>query len=162
MKLIITDLEHFHNPIKGEHQIIAPTPHTQHCIGCFGCWTKTPGICVIHDGYEKTGIAMGKCTELIYISKCCYGGFSPMVKAVQDRAISYVHPDFVIRDGEMHHKRRYTNHIALSAYFYGENISDAERKTARNILQANADNFDGTVKNICFYKTIRELEEVVL
>ncbi|WP_298483463.1 flavodoxin family protein [uncultured Ruminococcus sp.] len=162
MKLIITDLAHFRNTVSGEHQLIAPKDSVRHCIGCFGCWAKTPGICVIHDGYEKTSIAMGKCIELIYISKCCYGGFSPSVKAIQDRAISYVHPDFVMLDGEMHHKRRYANQISLSAHFYGENISDAEKETARNILQANADNFDGVVKTICFYKTIQELEEVVL
>lgn len=162
MKLIITDLAHFRNTVSGEHQLIAPKDSVRHCIGCFGCWAKTPGICVIHDGYEKTSIAMGKCIELIYISKCCYSGFSPSVKAIQDRAISYVHPDFVMLDGEMHHKRRYANQISLSAHFYGENISDAEKETARNILQANADNFDGVVKTICFYKTIQELEEVVL
>ena len=43
---------------------------------------------------------------------------------VQDRAISYPHPNFVIRKGEMHHKRRYDNVIQLSAHFYGENITE--------------------------------------
>ena len=65
------------------------------CIGCFGCWVKTPGKCVIHDGYEDTGIDMSKCGELILIGRCCYGGESPFVKMVQDRALSYIHPDFI-------------------------------------------------------------------
>lgn len=165
MKLIITDLENFNDIIKhvqGEHKIIKPQGAIRHCIGCFGCWVKTPGQCVIHDGYENTGIDMSKCTELIIISKCCYGSVSPFVKTVQDRAISYIHPDFVIRKGEMHHKRRYQNTISLSAHFYGENITDAEKETAKNILDANADNYDGVVKGIRFYQTLQELENIVL
>ena len=62
----------------------------------------------------------------------------------------------------MHHNRRYDNVIALSAYFYGENITDAEKKTARKILEANADNYDGLVKNIYFYKSSEELEGISL
>ena len=101
MKLIITDIENFNIPVKGEYKLIKPQGDIRHCIGCFGCWVKTPGQCVIHDGYENTGADMGKCSELILISKCCYGSVSPFVKNVQDRAISYIHPDFVIRKGEM-------------------------------------------------------------
>ena len=60
MKLIITDIEDFHLPVKGPHKIIKPQTDIRHCIGCFGCWVKTPGQCVIHDGYENTGIDMSK------------------------------------------------------------------------------------------------------
>lgn len=87
---------------------------------------------------------------------------SPVVKMVQDRAISYIHPDFDIRQGEMHHKRRYKNIISLSAYFYGDDITDSEKITAQNLLEANALNYDGEVKCICFYKTIEELEDITL
>lgn len=162
MKLIITDLDDFHIPVEGEYQLINPQKAIHPCTGCFGCWIKTPGKCVIHDGYEHTGITMSKCTELILISRCCYGSVSPFVKNVQDRAISYVHPDFVIRRGKMHHKRRYQNVFSLSAYFYGENITDMEKETARNMVTANAVNYDGPVKNICFYRTAEELEDIVL
>ena len=162
MKLIITDMENFNIPIKGEHKVIKPEGSIRHCIGCFGCWVKTPGKCVIHDGYENTGAAMGKCTELILVSRCCYGSVSPFVKMVQDRAISYIHPDFVIRKGEMHHKRRYKNVILLSAYLYGENITDDEKATARDIMEANADNYDGSVKTVHFYGSVKELEGIVL
>lgn len=162
MKLIITDLENFHVPVKGEYKVINPQGDIHHCIGCFGCWVKTPGTCVLHDGYEGVGRDMGRCTELILVSRCYYGSVSPFVKMVQDRAISYIQADFVIRKGEMHHKRRYKNIIALSAHLYGENITDIEKKTARNLLQANADNYDGVVKDICFYQTAEELEGVIL
>ncbi|MCI8327259.1 MAG: flavodoxin family protein [Lachnospiraceae bacterium] len=162
MKLIITDLENFHVPVEGEYKIIGPQETIKQCVGCFGCWIKTPGKCVISDGYEDTGIFMGRCSELILVSRCCYGSVSPFVKAVQDRALSYIHPDFVIRKGEMHHKQRYENIFSLSAHFYGENVTEAEKETARNIMAANADNYDGLVKGVYFYKTKKELEDVIL
>lgn len=162
MKLIITDIKDFNLPIEGAHKIISPQSDIRPCIGCFGCWVKTPGTCVIHDGYENTGIDMSKCTELILISQCYYGSTSPFVKMVQDRAISYIHPDFVIRKGEMHHKRRYQNVISLSAHFYGETITESEKKTARSLINANADNYDAQVKAVCFYRSIKELEDAIL
>lgn len=162
MKLIITDIEDFRIPVEGAYEIIKPQGEIHPCIGCFGCWVKTPGKCVIHDGYENTGIQVSRCTELIFVSRCRYGSFSPFVKTVQDRAISYLHPDFVLRKGEMHHKRRYQNRIALSAYFYGEDITDTEKETAQNLMEANADNYDGTVKHISFYTNAKELEDMTL
>lgn len=162
MKLIITDIENFNLPIEGKHKVISPRGEIHHCLGCFGCWVKTPGKCVIQDGYENTGVHMSKCQELIIISRLCYGSVSPFVKTVQDRAISYIHPDFELRKGEMHHKRRYNNVILLSAYFYGEDITDAEKETARNLMEANADNYDGLVRNIRFFKSTEELEGIAL
>ncbi len=162
MKLIITDIENFSVPVEGEYKVIQPQGKIHHCIGCFGCWVKTPGRCVLHDGYEGTGSDMGKCTELVLISRCYYGSVSPFVKMVQDRALSYLHADFVIRKGEMHHKRRYKNVILLSAYLYGKNITDAEKETARELLNANAENYDGLVKDVFFYPSAEELEGVIL
>lgn len=162
MKLIITDIEEFDLPVEGEYKLIKPENSIHHCIGCFGCWNKTPGECVIHDGYERTGSDMGRCTEMILVSRCFYGSVSPFIKAVQDRAISYIHPDFVIRKGEMHHKRRYENVLSLSLYLYGEDITEEEKETAKMIMEGNADNYDGQVKTVRFYKSVEELEGITL
>lgn len=158
MKLIITDIEDFKIPVKGEYKLINPQGDIKHCIRCFACWTKTPGKCVIRDGYETTGMELSKCSELILVSRCYYGNVSPFVKSVQDRGLSYLHADFVFRKGEMHHKRRYQNKIQMSAYFYGEDITEDEKTTARRIMAANADNYDASVKEVCFYPSLQELE----
>ncbi|MBQ7973065.1 MAG: flavodoxin family protein [Lachnospiraceae bacterium] len=157
MKLIITDIEDFEFQIEGEHKVINPQGNIKYCIGCFGCWAKTPGECVIHDGYQRTSLDMGLCDEMIIISECYYGTVSPFIKNVQDRAISYVQGDFILRNGEMHHKHRYDNKFQLSAYFYGEDITEEEKQTARDIIAGNAENFDAKLKEVLFFKSAEEL-----
>ncbi len=159
LKLVITDLENFNLNIDGEFKLIKPDSQVKNCIGCFGCWTKTPGKCVIKDQFQSMGIYLSKCDEFIIISECVYGSASPFVKSVLDRCISYVQPDFVIVDGEMHHKQRYSNSVLLSAYFYGENITDNEKETAKNLMKANMINFDGKVKKVEFFD---KAEDIVL
>ncbi len=156
MRLMITDIKEPAAEQTAELRVITDDGTIRPCIGCFGCWVKTPGRCVIKDGYETTGELLGKCSELILVSRCTYGGFSPFVKNVLDRSISYISPHFVMRNGEMHHKRRYLNRIDLSAYFYGENITEAEKETAQSLLMANALNFDAQVDKILFFGTAEE------
>lgn len=163
MKLIITDIDDLKVPDTGDYKLINANGNSRNCIGCFGCWVKTPGKCVISDDYDRTGVDLGKCTDLIIVSRCVYGSTSPAVKMVQDRAISYIHPDFVIRKGEMHHKRRYDNVITVSVHFYGENITDEEKETANNLISGWVDNYDGKVGIVDFFNSANELcEEVTL
>lgn len=55
MNILIHDLDNdlfvslFPGTYKDVH-IISDNGSIQHCIGCFGCWIKTPGKCVLNDG----------------------------------------------------------------------------------------------------------------
>ena len=157
MRLIVHDLTEEQAkeilPQDTDTRIIGNDGTIHHCIGCFGCWVKTPAQCVIRDNYGDMGELLSKCDELIFVSKCCYGGFSPFVKNVIDRGISYSHPYFTIRSGEMHHKRRYENHFRFSALFYGTDITEQEKKTAENLVHANALNLDCQVEKVRFAPT---------
>ncbi len=161
MKLIISDIskELFS---ANKDAVVITESDLHHCIGCFGCWVKTPGKCVIMDGYEELGKQLSTCDELVLISRCCYGSVSPFVKNILDRSLSYQHPNFCIRNGEMHHKRRYDNVIKISAYFYGEDISERERDTAVKLIKANAVNFDGKVDKIIFLNNKEEMGSIIL
>lgn len=163
MKFIISDIEQSRVGLatEGTEFFDAHTP-MHHCVGCFGCWIKTPGECVIKDAGRDMGKRFAACEELVIISRCIYGGFSPSVKRVLDRSISYIQPDFIIRNGEMHHKPRYANRMIMSAYFYGENITDAEKSTAQHLVSANALNFNGIVERVCFAKDFAEWEGLVI
>lgn len=163
MRLIIHDLkkEEFQELFPkqlNDTKVISDDGTIKHCIGCFGCWIKTPGVCVIRDNYGDMGELFSKSDEILIISRNCYGGFSPFVKNVLDRAISYVHPNLVIRKGEMHHKRRYDNKLRFKIFFYGENITEREMETAKKLLKGNAINYDSDKYEVTFFKSISEME----
>ena len=120
------------------------------CVGCFSCWTKTPCKCVINDGYGRIGAFLGRCDELEIISECVYGGFSPFVKNVLDRAISYVHPDFEMRKGIMRHKARFGNSLKLRVRFYGESITADGMELALKVCHALSENFGGKLVAVTF------------
>lgn len=161
MKLIISDIPT--DFIKqSDNKIILNRTDIHNCIGCFGCWIKTPGRCIIKDSYQDMGKYLNQCDELIFISRCVYGGFSPYVKNVFDRSISYMLPYFCKRYGRMHHKRRYKNNIKLSAYFYGDNITNEEKETAISLVKANAINFYAEVVNVDFYNSENDIRSIAL
>lgn len=125
-------------------------------------WVKTPAACVIRDKYGDMGEYLSKSDELVIISECCYGGFSPFVKNVLDRSISYIHPYFIIKNGEMHHKRRYKNKIKLKVLFYGGNITDREKQTAEKLVKANSINLHCKTYSVSFIENIMEVEEKLI
>ena len=152
--------EQFAN-VPPDASVISDDGSIKRCIGCFGCWVKTPGQCVIADEYQKMGELLGCADELVIISRCSFGSYSSFVKNVMDRSISYVLPYFEIRGGEMHHKARYKNHIRMRAYFYGDAVTEDEKCTAKQLVAANADNFQGIVEDVLFVDSAEELVEVI-
>lgn len=168
MKVIIHDLKNeqfqalFPNLNKDTH-IIFDNGKIKHCVGCFGCWIKTPGTCVIKDGYEHTGAILSQADKVIIISQCVYGGYSPFIKNIIDRSISYVLPFFNTINGETHHQPRYQNKYQLSVYFYGEAISSQEKSVAQSLVKSNSINFNISQYIVSFFDSIHLLaKEVIL
>lgn len=167
MKMIIHDLSEqdfaiLHCGMDTDCITISDDGTIRNCIGCFGCWTKTPGTCVLKDNYSNMGELLSKCHELIIISECFYGSYSPFVRNVLDRSLPYTLPYFEKRNGETHHKMRYSNKIALTAYFYGEHVSEREQKTAKALVIANGINLGTSESNTFFYKSIQDIGRMTL
>lgn len=139
-----------------EVKVVSDNGTIKPCCGCFGCWVKTPGVCVIKDAYQDLGSWMGKADKLIIISECRYGTYSPFIKNVLDRSISYVHPNFTKRNKEMHHKKRYDNRALTKVYFYGE-FDEEEKNTARKLVDANVLNFNGITDTVDFFSSKEEV-----
>lgn len=77
------------------------------CLGCFGCWIRTPGICVIDDYGRILTEKIIKSDAVIYLTPVVYGGYSSELKKALDRIIPLLLPFFKKVKGEVHHKERY-------------------------------------------------------
>ena len=128
------------------------------CTGCFSCWNRTPGRCVIQDGYENMGSLIHQAGEVVVISKYTYGGFSGSVKGVFDRCLGYVLPQFEVTKDETHHKRRFDENKPFTFIFYGPVLTESEKELARNYVRAVCANIRGHVKDVVF-KVSEEAEE---
>ncbi|MBQ6388176.1 MAG: NAD(P)H-dependent oxidoreductase [Mogibacterium sp.] len=120
------------------------------CIGCFGCWNRDPGRCVVKDGYDNMGYLIHHAGEVTVISRYTYGGFSGSVKNVFDRCLPYVLPQFEIVGGETHHKKRYDEDKPFTFIFYGHALTEEEKGSARRYARAVCTNIRGWVKDVRF------------
>ena len=162
-RLIIYDVptEHIDKFTNEEDILVNANEIHRYCIGCFGCWLKTPGTCIIKDGFENMGQRLSEVNEFILISKATFGSYSSAVKNVLDRSISYVLPFFEIRNGEMHHGERYHNDLTISALFYGD-MSEEEKQTAENLVKANAVNLNAALGKVHFVAGMENAREVLV
>ena len=61
------------------------------CMGCAGCWVKTPGRCVItRDGANGIAESLIRSDAVVLLSKITFGGFSADVKSFLDRSVQNV------------------------------------------------------------------------
>lgn len=163
MKIYIHDLpeEVFGNmvQIQGQDVVLFSKTKIHSCLGCYGCWLKTPTECTIRDDYSTLGRIFSNCEDVVIISECYYGGFSPFVKRVMDRSLSYFLPYLEIRNGESRHKMRYQNRInTMQAHFYGQPMMEEEKETAKQLLLASSCQFNTRNKPIVkFYPSVEAI-----
>lgn len=129
------------------------------CMGCFGCWTKTPGKCVIRDDATQVYPCIAKSDSLIYISRIKYGGYDSTMKTMLERAIPVQQAFIRIHNGETHHVQRDVTLKDATIIVYGE--TDAEEQDIfRNLVSRNAQNMSFRSHEIIFVNE-QELEQTV-
>mgnify|MGYP000884873369 FL=1 len=81
--------------------------NVQNCIGCFSCWTKTPGRCILKD--DMSAELYPKWLEadlVIYASPLYYYAVNATMKAFIERTLPVLQPFFEEREGATHHPMR--------------------------------------------------------
>jgi multimeric flavodoxin WrbA len=84
-----------------------------YCAGCFGCWVKTPGVCMIDDAGREIVESAMKSDLMALLTPVTFGGYSSEMKKALDRMIPILSPFFTRIKGEVHHVGRYEKYPSL-------------------------------------------------
>ena len=97
------------------------------CTGCFSCWIKTPGKCVINDGISKFNKTAMSCDLLIYLTPIIFGQFSANIKTAIDRWLPNLLPFFKTNsDGHTTHPGRYSSYPGHIFIGYADTLSPSD------------------------------------
>jgi hypothetical protein len=109
------------------------------CRGCFSCWAKTPGICVIkNDDQELILRAWAEADLIALLTPVTFGGYSPELKKAMDRIIPVLLPFFIKIRGETHHPQRYPRRRRLLAIGTQKQKDDDSENVFRRLVRRNA------------------------
>lgn len=97
-----------------------------YCSGCFGCWVKTPGRCIINDAAENIFRSVINSDFIIFASPLIAGFTSSSLKKITDRLIVLLHPYIKLKNGEQHHLKRYDNYPDFGLILEKETDTDNE------------------------------------
>jgi multimeric flavodoxin WrbA len=110
------------------------------CMGCFGCWVKTPGVCVIDDDARTVAREMIGSDLVVYLTPVTFGGYSSLLKRAVDRHICLIHPEFSLVGGEVHHRKRYARYPRFAAVGVLPRPDEEAEAVFATVVERNARN----------------------
>ncbi len=82
--------------------------HIEHCLGCFSCWIKTPGVCVHKDDMPELIQKVRGADVLVFATPLYVFTVSGLMKDFMDRMAMPLLQPFIIQRGDQYlHPRRY-------------------------------------------------------
>lgn len=135
----------FDEPLKiiklGEQSINA-------CIGCWNCWLKTPGRCVMKDKMSEIYPDYINSDTVILLMDTSQGFLNYQAKAFLDRSIPLFNPYIKIVDGECHHVTRYKSYPDMVFYFDKIGLTNKEKQVIEDYLYRVAYQFESKAYRI--------------
>ena len=113
-----------------------------YCIGCFGCWVKTPGECRAADESAQVCRAVIHSDFTLWAAPLQMGFPSALLKKAMDKSIPLIHPYIVVDHNEAHHLARYAHYPRLGLLLQKEDDTDGDD------LRIVADVFSRTALNM--------------
>jgi len=131
----------------------------RYCIGCWGCWVKTPGKCIVADGSYDVCREYINSDLALFASPIIMGFTSALLKKAHDKLIPLILPYFEIVQNEFHHLSRYDKYPVIGLLLEkGKDADEEDIKIISDIYRRDAINFK---TSFCFTKlTSDPLEEV--
>jgi NAD(P)H-dependent FMN reductase len=80
----------------------------KHCLGCYTCWTKTPGVCIHKDAMTTELFPKWRESDVVIYATPLYNyAMTAMLKAFIERTLPAAQPFFEIHEGRMFHPLRH-------------------------------------------------------
>jgi multimeric flavodoxin WrbA len=109
------------------------------CIGCFGCWQETPGICRYREPrYQEIIEAWVHSDIIVLLTSVTFGGYSSGLKRIIERMLPVLLPYMSASHGEIHHRPRYSKFARLIGIGVQEIANTAEAETFKLVVGRHA------------------------
>ncbi len=118
------------------------------CIGCWNCWVKTPGRCVMKDQMAESYPDYVNSDTVILLMNTTQGFISHQAKAFLDRTIPHYHPYIELVDGECHHVARYKCYPDMVFFYNNEGLINQEEQVIEDYLYRTAYHFQSKAYRI--------------
>lgn len=112
-----------------------------HCLGCFNCWVKTPGMCVEADANREIARSIIQSDVTVLFTPVTFGGYSPELKKMVDHWVQLASPFFAMDHGEVHHPPRYAHRPRLIMVGVQRQPNALEAHIFKTLAGRNAINF---------------------
>ena len=130
------------------------------CAGCFGCWTQTPGICIIDDDGREIAKQAAQADLLIYLTPVTFGGYSSELKKAVDRTLPILLPYFTLVKGEVHHRMRYKRRQRLAVIGVQTSSDSDSARIFEKLVERNAINIHSPAYGSSIIKEGVEEQEI--
>jgi hypothetical protein len=111
------------------------------CIGCWNCWLKNPGRCVMKDQMAEFYPDYVNSDTVILLMDTAQGFINHQAKAFLDRTIPHYNPYIEIVDGECHHVARYKSYPDMVFFYDPEGLTSQEEQVIEDYLYRTAYHF---------------------
>ncbi|MBN2402129.1 MAG: flavodoxin family protein [Spirochaetes bacterium] len=133
------------------------------CMGCFGCWVKKPGECVMNDMMSQINRNFINSDVVVYLSPVIFGQFSANIKNAIDRWLPNILPFFIKRpDDSTMHPSRYKQYPYVIVVGYGEDISDEDAQLFIDITKKHRNNTEVLIYKGDDEDISQELDKITL
>jgi len=131
------------------HDLVLRDIEIAPCMGCFGCWVQTPGVCLIDDDAREVTRKIIGSDLVVYVTPITFGGYSSDLKKALDRSIGLISPFFTRINGEVHHEKRYNHAPKLLGVGIVHEPDEESERIFKTLIGRNAINMHNPVHAAC-------------
>jgi len=119
------------------------------CTGCYNCWIKSPGSCVIRDDQVMIYQKIAAATELVFVTRVKYGCYDVPMKIMIERCLPLFQAFLKIHKEETRHEHRQIEEKDFLVLAYGAE-NQAEKDIFSYLVERNANNMSFNSYKVSF------------